>query len=214
MQQEIRTIYPGEAVLIDDTRIIRAQTFGATGTINSEDINELGNFEIVEAVDNAPTVAIDLTQFDYASIDTEALLAGENPALTRYVGVTTFNKDVGVVIYAPVIKGEDYGKTNANAGQNDALATHLPIYRTMYIENAYVNSIDLTYNTDGNAEESFSIESDNKRWLFNDASSVVHGFATNTLSGAVVVDDADGVTGARKFVVAGADSAFTIDSGL
>ncbi len=47
------------------------------------------------------------------------------------------------------------------------------ITRTMYIENAFCNRVDLAFNTDGLSTENFSLESDNKKWFLNSARTVV-----------------------------------------
>lgn len=62
------------------------------------------------------------------------------------------------------------------------------VARTQYLENVYVNNIDLSYQTSGVATNSFRLETDNKRWFLNNASQIVvdefksSGGATLTLS--------------------------------
>jgi len=169
MSREVRNIYPGECLFLNDTQVLRVQTFGASTTLNSEDVNELGNLEIVEIVDNVPAVAITLDTFCHGSIATVALLAGKDPLNTRYVRAADF-ESASVDIYAPIIQGADYGKTNT-----EAAAGTLDIYRTMYIDNAFVNSQTMTFNTTAIATENYAMESDNKAWYFNDGASVVRG---------------------------------------
>ena len=190
MAKEVRNIYPGECLFLNDTQVLRVQTFGASSTLNSEDVNELGNFEIVEIVDNVPAVAITLDTYCYGSIETAALIADKDPLQTRYVRAADFEK-ASVDIYAPIIKGEDYGATGAD---------NPDIYRTMYIDNAFVNSLTLTYNTTAIATENYALESDNKAWYFNEGASVVHGRA-----------DIASATTAYSVEAAGD---FTLDSGL
>ena len=178
MPKEIRNIYPGEAVFVNGTQVNRAQTLGATSTFNSENINELGNFNIVEVVEDAPSVAITLDTFDHATLNNLALIAGKNPSKTRLITLSSF-EDSSVDIVAPVIKGSDYGKTGVNAA-----AGTLSILRTMFIEKAFINNIELSYSTGGTATENFALEADNKSWYFNDASNVVD--ATIVQDGATV----------------------------
>jgi hypothetical protein len=167
MSTEIRNIYPGEAVFLNDTQLLRVQTFGAQATLNSEDVNELGNLEVVEVVDNVPSVAITLNVNDHGSLTIPALLAGKNPKTTRYVRAADF-ENASVDIYAPIIKGEDYGKTNADVVQGD-----LDIFRTVYINNAFVNSMNMNYNTGAIATEEYALESDNKAWFSSVGASIV-----------------------------------------
>jgi hypothetical protein len=172
MQTEIRNIYPGECVFLNDVVVLRAQTFGASSTLNSEDVHELGNFEIVEVVDNVPSVAVTLDTYCHGTIDTAALIAAKDPAATRFVRAADFEK-ASVDIYAPIIKGVDYGKTNA-----DVAAGNLDIFRTIYVEDAFVNNLTLTFNTTAIGTENWALESDNKSWFFNEGASVVHAKAT------------------------------------
>jgi len=167
MSTEIRNIYPGEAVFLNDTQLLRVQTFGAQATLNSEDVNELGNLEVVEVVDNVPSVAITLNVNDHGSLTIPALLAGKNPKTTRFVRAADF-ENASVDIYAPIIKGEDYGKTNADVVQGD-----LDIFRTVYINNAFVNSMNMNYNTGAIATEEYALESDNKAWFSSVGASIV-----------------------------------------
>lgn len=170
--KEIRNIYPGEAVFIYGRQVNRAQTLGATSTINSENVNELGNFDIVEVVEDAPSVAITLDTNDHATITNVGLVAGKNPDMLRFLDLASF-EDSEIDIVAPIIRGADYGKTGV-----DAAAGNLTIYRTMYIEKAFINSIELSYTTGGIATENFALESDNKRWFFNDSSNVIEAELT------------------------------------
>lgn len=191
MPKEIRNIYPGEAVFLNGRQVNRAQTLGATSTFNNENIHELGNFNIVEVIEDAPSVAVTLDTNDYATINNLASVSGRNPDKTRLITLSSFETAVADVV-APVIQGSDYGKTGVNAA-----AGTLTILRTMFIEKAFINNIELSYSTGGTATENFALESDNKAWYFNDASNVVDAQITQ-----------DGAT--TKFAV----STFTLDSGL
>lgn len=54
------------------------------------------------------------------------------------------------------------------------------IHRTQYMENCYVNRVDLSYQTRGNATENVSLETDNKRWFLNSASNIVTDYFKTT----------------------------------
>lgn len=164
---EIRNIYPGECLFIDDVRALRVQTFGASTTLTADDVHELGNKDIVDSLDAVPAVAITLDTFEYATLNNECLLSNQNPAKTRFVEIFDY-ENAKVDLYAPIIRGKDYGKTNA-----DVAAGNLSIYRTMYIEDAYVTAINHTYNVTGISTENYTLESDNKTWLWNEKASVV-----------------------------------------
>lgn len=62
-------------------------------------------------------------------------------------------------MFVPIVQSGD--------GLNGSVA------RTMYMENVYVNSIDLSYATSGVATASYKAETDNKRWFLNNASQMI-----------------------------------------
>lgn len=47
------------------------------------------------------------------------------------------------------------------------------VQRTMYMERAYVNNIDFSFQVNGVATTSFRLEADNKRWFLNNAAQIV-----------------------------------------
>lgn len=181
---EIRNIYPGEALFADDLVIRRAQTFGSTSTLNSDDIHEIGNFNIVEAIDNVPAVAITCDTDEYASLRNLAIFCNRNPGTANYVSYIDFQNAL-VDLYAPVIRNKYYGLINTEVASVTATNGESPVFRTQYIENAYVNNITCSYTTGGMATENYALESDNKRWFFNNGSNVV------CVSGVI---DTDGTT--------------------
>lgn len=194
---EIRNIYPGECLFADDVRVLRVQTFGASSTLNSDDIHELGNKEKVDSVDGIPTVAITLDTFEYSTLMNECLLSEQNPYTTRFVDLPDY-ENAKVDMYAPIIKGEDYGKTNASVAAGD-----LTIYRTMYIEDAFVTAINHTYNVSGTATENYTLESDNKAWLWGAKASV--NVAEYTIStGVTDYDLVSGINGTTGILASGA----------
>jgi hypothetical protein len=193
--KENRVIYPGEGVFLNGRQANRAQTLGSTSTLNNEVVNELGNKDIVEIVEDAPSVAITLDTNDHATLINTALIAGKNPDKTRFVTLYDFEGSY-VNIIAPVVRGVDYGKTGV-----DAAAGNLTIYRTQYIEKAYVNSIEFSYTTGGIATENYALEADNKTWLWNDAS--------NVIDARIFMDGSDNVvalTSSEVLVYTGRDS--------
>lgn len=169
---ETRNIYPGEAAFADDYVLRRVQTFGSTSTFNSTDIFEIGNSELVEAIDDVPSVAITCDTNEYASLRNLAVFANKNPDTANYINHLSFQA-AEVDLYAPVIRGAFYGLDNSEVQSVTAVNGASPVFRTQYIENAAVNNITATYTTGGLATENFALESDNKRWFFNNGSNIV-----------------------------------------
>jgi hypothetical protein len=66
------------APFANDRQLDRVQNLGVSGRLDSEDISEIGNLDIVEVVDNPPTVDITLDTNQYGSGKTLATLANKN----------------------------------------------------------------------------------------------------------------------------------------
>lgn len=180
---ETRNIYPGEAVLADDYVLYRVQTFGSTSTFNSTDVFEIGNADLVEAVDDVPAVAITNDTNEYASLRNLAVFANKNPDTANYVNHLSY-QDALVDMYAPIIRGKYYGLFNDEVAAVTSQNGESPVFRTMYMEDCAINSITATYTTGGLATENFALESDNKRWFFNNGSNIVVVSGTADVSGA------------------------------
>jgi hypothetical protein len=66
------------AVFANDTQLDRLQAFGVSARLDSEDLREIGNLDIVEVVDSVPTVDITLDANQYGSVKTLNKLANKN----------------------------------------------------------------------------------------------------------------------------------------
>jgi hypothetical protein len=148
---------------------------------------ELGQLDIIDVVDDVPTVAITCDTNDWGSIHSAAALAGisqhdfdvsattdnanltvdsgtgVNVAFYHGVALSDYGLDASKVnIWAPVQTESSLGTTNDNIDQ------------TLFLRSSYVNSIEWSYSTGANATENFALESDVKLWLLNDARFVTH----------------------------------------
>lgn len=176
-----RIIYASQSVIVDGKFLYRVQTLGSTSTFTSEDIFELGQLEVIDVVDDVPTVAVTIDTNDWGSIYTAAALAGvdslhfdesatsANANLTvdsgtgtnlKYyhgVALSDYGLAAGVVdIWAPV-------QTEAALGtSNDT------IEQTLYMTDCYVNNIEMSYGAGANGTENYGLETDSKLWLLND----------------------------------------------
>lgn len=66
------------AVYANDTQLDRLQAFGVSARLDSEDLKEIGNLDIVEVIDSIPTVDITCDANQYGSIKTLAKFANKN----------------------------------------------------------------------------------------------------------------------------------------
>lgn len=174
-----RIIYASQSVIVDGDYLYRVQTLGSTTTFTSEDVFELGQLDIIDVVDDVPSVAITLDTNDWGSIDTIASLAGvskdgfgstatnSNANLTVVSGTTEIAYYHGVALsnfgastyfdlWAPVQAEASLGTSTDNIDQ------------TMYMPECYVNSIEFGYSTGANATENYGAETDTKYWFLND----------------------------------------------
>jgi len=175
-----RIVYASQSVIADGKFLYRVQTLGSTSTFTSEDVFELGRLEVVDVVDDVPTVAITVDTNDWGSVYTAAALAGieskdfdvaaaagnanltvdsgtgSNVAYYHGVALSDYGLDTGKVnIWAPV-------QTEINLGTNTA-----SLDQTMFMKSCFVNNIEMAYSTGANATENYSLETDSKVWLLN-----------------------------------------------
>ena len=70
-----RIIYASQSVIANGVFLYRVQTLGSTTTFNSTDLFELGQQDVIDVVDDVPTVAITLDTNDWGTVRTAATLA-------------------------------------------------------------------------------------------------------------------------------------------
>lgn len=111
---------------------------------------------------SVPAGAIELASLTGSATILQANIADNRPFQT----ITALDYELANVdIFVPV----------KQSGDGDT------IKRTMYMERAFANNIDFSYQTSGVATASFRLETDNKRWFLNDnAQIIVKQFKTTT----------------------------------
>ena len=205
-----RIIYASQSVIVDGSFLYRVQTLGSNSTFTSEDIFQLGELDVIDVVDDVPTVAITCDTNDWGSIHTAAALAGI-PQHDFHLSTTSDNANLTVdsgtganTSYYHGVALADYGLSTAQINiwapvqtESSIGTTSDNIDQTLFLRDAYVNSIEWSYSTGANATENYALESDSKMWLLNDARFVTHEewLFTSTASGTLELglDDATGV---------------------
>lgn len=181
MTRRNRVIYASQSVIVDGKFLYRVQTLGSTSTFTSEDVFELGQLEIIDVVDDVPTVAVTIDTNDWGSIFTMAALAGVD---SRYfnVSATSGNANLTVdsgtgsnVAYYHGVALSDFGLDSAQVQvwapiqTESALGTDNDLIdQTLFMNNCYVNNLEFSYGAGANGTENYSLETDNKMWLLND----------------------------------------------
>lgn len=189
-----RIIYASQSVWVNGEVLYRVQSLGTTTSFTSEDIFELGHLDIVDVVDDVPAVSVTLNTNDFGDVKTLAVLAQVSPAKismsetadadnanlvstgSNYLhGVAladfavTCGNLTGVTLWAPVQDECSIGTLANNIDQ------------TMFLDEVYINSFELSYSTGANATENYGAETDNKMWLLNEGRFV--NYEPVTLSG-------------------------------
>jgi len=210
MTRRNRVIYASQSVIVDGKFLYRVQTLGSTSTFTSEDVFELGQLEIIDVVDDVPTVAVTIDTNDWGSIFTMAALAGVD---SRYFNVTATAANANLTVdsgtgsnvaYYHGIALSDFGldsaqvqvwapiQTEAALGTDNDL-----IDQTLFMHNCYANNLEFSYGAGSNGTENYSLETDNKVWLLNAGRFVTQEEwdITSTASGTIelCLDDATGV---------------------
>jgi hypothetical protein len=79
-----------QTIYANDTQLDRVQSLGCTARLETEDIKEVGNLDIIEVVDNVPTVDITVDANQYGSVKTLRKFARKNFDWgTLYIRVAT-----------------------------------------------------------------------------------------------------------------------------
>lgn len=147
-----RVTYRGASLFINGVQIDRASAFGATATINKEDTFELGNPGIVEVVDDINEVTMTLDTNEYGSIKTLAAIVGKEDESGTVIDLVNDVGTAEAVAIWQYIKPED---------EDEITCAQL-------MKNCFMNSLSLSYSTDGVATESYGFVSDNRKWLYGD----------------------------------------------
>ena len=182
-----RTIYASQSVWCNGELLYRVQSFGSTATFTSEDIFELGHLDIIDVVDDVPSVAVTLNTNDFGDVATMAALAQvlpERRAMNATASNTNSNLEVvdstltgtGVYLHGACVPdfavscGALPGVTLWAPVQEECSAGSLAnnIDQTLFMDKAFVNSLEFSYSSGANATENYGLETDNKMWLLND----------------------------------------------
>lgn len=175
-----RIIYASQSVIVDGDFLYRVQTLGSTTTFNSTDLFELGQQDIIDVVDDVPTVALTLDTNDWGTIRSAAAFARinnsgfdatatvSNANLAVVSGTTNLAYYHGVTLADYGVSGSEFDlwapvQSEASLGTADDA-----IDQTMFLSRCFLTGINVTYSTGGQATENYTAETDNKTWFLND----------------------------------------------
>jgi len=174
-----RIIYASQSVIVNGDFLYRVQTLGSTTTFSSTDLFELGQQDIIDIVDDVPTVAITLDTNDWGTVRTAAGLASldstafeasaiiSNATLKTVSGTTPINYYHGVALAHYGVSGAEFDLW-APVQSESALGTaDNTIDQTLYLARCFITGITTNYTVGGEATENFTAEADNKTWFLN-----------------------------------------------
>jgi len=168
---EIR--HPQAALFAEEYPCQRIQSLGYTADLNSEEVNQLTDPNVVEVVDSDPTVSLTIDTNEFGSINIYNQLSG-------FYGFPESITDVR----------DRYGFTEAtidNTNHRDGTISHTDFgevatdfqvvikdtaadtnqSRVLWFNNCFVDSVSGTYQVDGFASESISMTGAWQRWFLN-----------------------------------------------
>lgn len=223
MARRNRIIYPSNSVWANGQVLYRVQTFGSTTTFNTEDIFELGQLDLVDVVDDSPTVAVTLETNEFgslsnlyalANIEQDDVLVHSATSVSGHLTVVSGLGDSAVnIAYYHGVTLTDFG-LSAVCG-NSSVEIWAPIQeecslgtastavdQTMYLPRVFINSIEWTYSAGANATENYGGETDAKFWFVNDGRFISNEeFVYTTDAAGTHADANNGTTGGTGFRV-------------
>jgi hypothetical protein len=175
-----RIIYASQSVVVDGDFLYRVQTLGSTTTFTSTDLFELGQQDIIDIVDDVPTVAITLDTNDWGTVRTAAGLASvstdnfgvtadvSNAALKTVSGTTDINYYHGVALSHYGVSGAEFDLWAPVQSESALGTSNDTIDQTLFMARCFVTGITSNYTVGGEATENYTAEADNKTWFLND----------------------------------------------
>lgn len=175
-----RIIYASQSVIVNGDFLYRVQTLGSTTTFNSTDLFELGQQDVIDVVDDVPTVAITLDTNDWGTCRTAAALASVNTTnfdvtatlgngtLAAVSGTTNITNYHGVGLSYYGVSGAEFDLWAPVQSESALGTSNDAIDQTLFMARCFATGITANYTVGGEATENFTAESDNKTWFLND----------------------------------------------
>lgn len=177
---EIR--HPQAALLAEEYVCQRVQSLGYTADLNSEEVYQLTDVNVVEVVDADPTVSLTIDSNEFGSINLYNQLAGfkafpTNPnAADLDFGFTEATLD-NTNHRDGTISHTDFGTVATDFIVPIKEATEGLTTRSLWFSNCFIDSISGTYQVDGFASESISMSGASQSWFLNEYAGARVGIA-------------------------------------
>lgn len=168
---EIR--HPQAALLANEYVCQRIQSLGYSADLNSEEVHQLTDANVVEVVNADPTVSLTIDINEFGSINIYNQLAGFTQFPTSMEGAVDEYAFAGATIDNTnhrdgTISHVDFGETAVDflvpiKETSEGLTT-----RALWFNNCFIDSLSATYQVDGFASESVSMSGAAQSWFLND----------------------------------------------
>lgn len=168
-----RVIYPSRSPFADGQQLQRVTAMGSTSTFTQEDLYELGQLDLIDVVDDTPSVAVTIETNSFNDIGNVATLfksnttgcltrgrmnytygAGSTAELTGVCIQDLLQNEAGIHVFSPI---QDETKVG--------IITDNTVNYTQFLRDCFVNSYELGLAIGDNASENFNLETDAKQWL-------------------------------------------------
>ncbi len=175
-----RIIYASQSVVVNGDFLYRVQTLGSTTTFTSTDLFELGQQDIIDVVDDVPTVAITLDTNDWGTVRTAAALASvdtsnfeatadtSNAILKTVSGTTDISYYHGAALSQYGVSGAEFDVWAPVQSESALGTSNDTIDQSLFMARCFVTGITSNYTVGGEATENYTAEADNKTWFLND----------------------------------------------
>lgn len=215
-----RIIYASQSVWANGAVLHRVQSLGTTSTFNSEDLFELGHLDIIDVVDDIPSVAVTLNTNDFGDLKTLAVLA-QVPSVRAAMSANAVIGNANLISGSTYLHGVSLADFAITCGNLPGVTLWAPVQaecdlgtlannidQTLFLDEVFVNSLEFGYTTGAKATENYAAETDNKMWLLNDGAYVNY---FSTVSGTTSTINAGVVSaGSYDFSTVGYDTATNI----
>lgn len=169
---EIR--HPQAALIVNEYVCQRIQSLGYSADLNSEEVNQLTDANVVEVVDSDPSVSLTIDVNEFGSINIynqlcgfenfPSSLSGAGDPPTGFTGLTVDNTNQ----VDGTISHTDFGEISTDFLVPIKEVSSGVTTRALWFSNCFIDSLSGTYQVDGFASESISMSGAAQQWFLND----------------------------------------------
>lgn len=165
---EIR--HPEAVLLVEQYPVQRVQSLGYSADLNSEEVFQLTDENVVEIVDSDPNVSVTIDVNEFGSINLYNQFAGNYNYPLHAAGLFSSggtnhntNANDGVIAHTELSQTAIDMMVKIRESSSDTTTT-----RSLWFNNCFIESISGTYQVDGFATESISLAGSSQVWFLHE----------------------------------------------